>query len=36
LPPKRGEGGKKVERESTDKMVKEIVVNGWHHIAQKR
>jgi hypothetical protein len=30
LPPKRGEGGKKVERESTNKMVKERVVSSWH------
>jgi hypothetical protein len=35
LPPNRGGGGKKVERESTNKMVKERVVNGWHHNAQK-
>jgi hypothetical protein len=36
LPLKRGEGEEKVERESTNKMVKERVVSSWHHIAQKR
>jgi hypothetical protein len=36
LPPKRGEGGEKVERESNNKMVKERVVSSWHHIAKKR
>jgi hypothetical protein len=33
---KRGEGGEKVERASTNKMVKERVVSSWHHISKKR
>jgi hypothetical protein len=32
----KGEGGKKVERESKNKMLRERVVNSWHFIAQKR
>jgi hypothetical protein len=36
LPPKREEGEEKVERESTNKMVKERVVNGCPNISQER